>query len=249
MRGKYWVWNNSEFLKVPVVNGWSVVTPFIKVKIGEGSFITDGALIADGVELGKNVKVSASCELGYCTTIGNRSFLGEGVIVQACGEISDKVSLGIGTVLESNVFIGINAHLGEGVYVAKGSRIGDSVTIDNNSSIGRLAVIRNRAHLGNRVTMGDGVKLGARVRIKDDSRVSMTPLQIQGPLHLLTMVSATELQIGSSVMSVDDWECEDKREPAFKQLGLTVDEAPIFSVILTFACDFARSFGHLSFGK
>jgi acetyltransferase-like isoleucine patch superfamily enzyme len=249
MRGKYWIWNNSEFLKVAVIDGWSLVAPFIKVKVGEGSFISDGALVADGVELGKNVKVGASCELGYCTTIGNRSFLGKGVIVRACGEIRDKAGLGSGTVLEPDVFIGVGAHLGEGVYVAKGSRIGDSVTIDSNSSIGRLVVIRNRAHLGNRVTVGDGVKLGPRVRIKDDSLVSMTPLQIQGPLHLLTMVSATELQIGTLVMSVDDWECEDKREPAFKQLGLTVDEAPIFSVILTFACDFARSFGHLSFGK
>jgi carbonic anhydrase/acetyltransferase-like protein (isoleucine patch superfamily) len=247
LKNKRYVWNNDEVAECPTVNDRLILPGGCNINRGNLSIIYDGAVIHDSCIIGAGSIVESNTMIGYQTILAPNVSVSDWVAIGARVRIGEGSMIGVGVILSDEVRIGTKSDIHSNVSVGRGSLIGDACVIDQGSTIGKQVVIRNRAIIGAWSKIADGVRLGSRINLAQDSHIMSTPLSIQGPHHLVTLVSLTDIQIGSEVLDFTGWN-DPSRSQIFKRLGIDGEWVKAYVDILNFLEDYASDFGHLIFG-
>lgn len=160
-----------------------------------------------------NVKLDASCKIGYYNVFGENVIIGEGAV------IGNNVTICPGTIIGKNVYIGNNCVIGKQPRLSKTSTIknrdplqplqlGDDCTIGDNSVlyagttlgsnvfIGDLASVRERCKIGNFVVIGRGTAVENDTSIGDYTKIQTgvyitAYMTIEDHVFIAPMVTAT----------------------------------------------------------
>ena len=99
---------------------FSLIHPWARVinsKVGKGSVIAPGAVLAPRSKIGKHVLCNYNCTIGHDAVIGDLSVVGP------------------------NASISGNVTLGEGVYIGAGASVRENLTIGDGAVVGMGAVV------------------------------------------------------------------------------------------------------------
>lgn len=247
LKNKRYVWNNDEVAECPTVNGRLILPGGCTVSRGALSTIEDGVTIYDSCIIGNGAVIKANAVIGYRVALALEVLISDWAVIGAGARIGTSSVVSSYAVLSNDVSIGTKSDIHSNVSVGRGSLIGDACVIEQGSTIGKQVVIRNRAIIGAWSKIADGVRLGSRIHLAQDSHIMFTPLSIQGPHHLVTLVSLTDIQIGSEVLDFTGWN-DPSRSQIFKRLGIAGEWVKAYVDILNFLEDYASDFGHLIFG-
>ena len=245
---KRYLWNNEAVAGYKTVDGWLILPGGIRVKREAAFMVEDDATFCDLATIGASVIIGAGALIGYRAAVGAEAVISRFVCLGEGVQVGKHTVIGKSGDLDVGANIGSSTSIGSRVVVGRGSRIGDSCIIGDGVTIGKQVIIRNRAILGDGVTIADGVHLGSRVNIAPNSHITSTPISIQGPRQLATLVSPTEVQIGMLVLPFTLWFESERQEAAFRQLGIDGEFAQVYVDILEFMEAHAADFAHLSFG-
>ena len=249
-----YTWNNEEVAHCKVVDGWLCLPKGVRLKRGtpfaiESGSIADGVTFYDRVTVGAGALISTGASIGAHATLGPDVVISQGVSVGEGCKVGSRSTIGELSSLDTGATVGDNTGIGARVVVCSGSRIGDACDIGHDVAIGKQVVIRNRAVIGDGTVINGGVRIGSRVCIAPNSHIKSTPMSIQGPRQLATIVSPTEVQIGLLVLPFTDWFDAEKQEAAFKKLGIDGEFVQVYADILEFMEAHTIDYSHLSFGK
>lgn len=246
LKNKRYVWNNEEVAECPTVNGRLILPGGCTVSRGALSTIEDGVIIHDSCIIGNGAVIKANAVIGYRAALALEVLISDWAVIGAGARIGTSSVVSSYAVLSNDVSIGIKSTIQDKVSIGRGSLIGDACIIERGVIIGKQVVIRNRAIIGAGSIIADGVRLGSRTCFAPASHIISTPIAIQGPHHLVTLVSLTEVQIGSVRLSFDGW--YGPSQPAiFKNLGIDGDWVRAYLDILNFLEDYVQDYSHLIF--
>lgn len=147
------------------------------VRIGRGSRICANAVVGPGVQIGRDCVIGAGATVGF-TLIGDRvrvmagARIGEpgfGAAPSRAGPV-DIPQLGR-VILQDGVTVGANTCIDRGAYddtvVGENSKIDNLVQIGHNCVIGRNALMAAHTGVSGSVTVGDNVMFGGRAGVGD----------------------------------------------------------------------------------
>lgn len=147
------------------------------VRIGRGSRIGANTVIGPGVQIGRDCDIGANVTLGFCL-IGDRvrilsgARIGEagfGAAPSRSGPV-DIPQLGR-VILQDNVSVGANTCIDRGSYddtvVGENTKIDNIVQIAHNCIVGRNCLMAAHSGIAGSVIVGDGVMFGGRAGVGD----------------------------------------------------------------------------------
>lgn len=102
--------NRCEFKRVNIISRKSHL--FDNIKIGNGNFIANGAILSN------NCKIGDDCILNFNSIVGHDTQIGNNVVINP------------GAVIAGNVQIGDNCIIGANSFIYQGLKIGNNVKID-----------------------------------------------------------------------------------------------------------------------
>ncbi len=184
-------WHETAVLPQQNEQGSEIRAAYIgaHVTIGNGTVISEGAEIHDGVRIGRNVNIKkfavihANCVIYDNVEIGDSTILHAGVVIGADGFGYVKDEEGeyikfpqIGTVvIEDNVEIGANTCVDRGALgetrIGEGTKIDNLVQVGHNVSIGKRCVIAAQTGISGSVVIEDDCVIGGQVGFGDHVRV------------------------------------------------------------------------------
>lgn len=88
-------------------------------KVGDGSLVCGGSILAIGATVGNHVIVNLSCTLGHDCVIGNYSVINPGVNISGKVTLDECVDMGTGAKVIHGISIGANTTIGAGGVVIK----------------------------------------------------------------------------------------------------------------------------------
>lgn len=87
--------------------------------IGEGTIISDGAIIGGCVEIGKHCAIRVNSVVNHDNVIGDYVFVGPGAVTCGYVTVKDGAYLGAGSVIKERILIEANTLIGAGAVVVK----------------------------------------------------------------------------------------------------------------------------------
>lgn len=154
-------WYNQIKLKKEGVSPQAYISP--SAQVGEGLYAGEFSVIADGAQIGKNVKIYPQCFIGDNVVIGDNCTLFAGVKIYSDCVIGNNCIIHSGTVIGSD---GFRFATGEGAQ--KIPQIGN-VIIEDDVEIGANCAI-DRATLGSTI-LRKGVKFDNFIHIAHNVEV------------------------------------------------------------------------------
>ena len=104
-----------------------------KSTLGEGSFISVGAIISTHTRMGRHVFVNIGVLIGHHCTVGDYVTFGPGANVSGNCQIGEGSFLGVGAVVLNDLKIGAHSVIGAGVSVTKSVPPNTIVTVEKPS--------------------------------------------------------------------------------------------------------------------
>jgi hypothetical protein len=147
---------------------------------------------------GQLVELSAGCQIH--DSLWNIGRMGEYV------RICPRVTIGAGVSIGPCADIGEGATIGDAVEIAAEGIIGSMTIVSRRARtgvgavVGRWVKIGEDARLGNRIRMLDGI------RVKNGAVIECTPLQIQGPRHVVYPYAPGVIGVGCRIRTLKQWE-------------------------------------------
>jgi len=87
--------------------------------IGEGTIISDGAILGANVQIGKHCAIRSNAVVNHDNIIGNYCFVGPGVTLSGYVTLKNKVFLGVGVSIRERITVGEGALVGAGAAVIR----------------------------------------------------------------------------------------------------------------------------------
>jgi sugar O-acyltransferase (sialic acid O-acetyltransferase NeuD family) len=103
-------------------------------KIGKGSMIAPGAVVAARTVLGQHVLANYNCKIGHDSSIGELSTVSPGAFIGGFCKIGDAVYIGANAAIREGITIGDNSIIAMGAIVVKDVPP-DSIAIGNPGQI------------------------------------------------------------------------------------------------------------------
>ena len=135
-------------------------------QIGEGTTVGAGALIEDGVRIGRDCRIAAYAILRKGTV------LGDGVHVDSfCVVAGDPQSIGFDPATESQVVIGDRAILREAVTINRASENGGKTVVGADCFIMANAHVAHDCELGDAVVLANNAMIAGHIHIGEKTFV------------------------------------------------------------------------------
>ncbi len=184
-------WHETAVIPKQDETDYDIRADFIgaHVSIGEGTYIGEGAIIHDGVRIGRNVTIKKftvihpNCVIYDNVEIGYDCVLHSGAVIGADGFGYVKDDNGeyipfpqIGTVvIEDNVEVGANTCIDRGALgetrIGEGTKIDNLVQVGHNVRVGKRCVIAAQTGISGSVVIEDDCVIGGQVGFGDHVRV------------------------------------------------------------------------------
>ncbi len=156
-----------------------VVGPFAvieaNVQIGAGSIILNGATVADGARLGREVKVSPGAVLSTAPQdlkyggeptelhVGDRTVIREGATLNRGTTASGITSVGADCLIMAYTHVGHDCRLGDGVILSNAVQLAGHVDLDDFVRIGGLTGCHQFTRIGRYTMVGGGYRVAKDV--------------------------------------------------------------------------------------
>jgi len=95
--------------------------------IGEGTIISDGAVLGANVKIGKHCAIRSNAVVNHDNVVGDYCFVGPGTTLSGYVTLEDKVFLGVGVSIRDGITVGEGALVGAGAAVIRDVEPGDIV--------------------------------------------------------------------------------------------------------------------------
>ena len=148
-----------------------------RVVIGDSTRVMPGAIVLDGVSVGKRCLLQSGCVLGsdgfgfVCDNNGRQQKIPQvsGLIIGDDVEIGANCTIDRGTLSPTRIGKGVKCdnlvHLAHNVEIGDNSLIVAHVGISCSTKIGKSVVLAGQAGIGGHLRIGDRVKVGAQAGV------------------------------------------------------------------------------------
>ena len=170
------------------------------VRLGEGVFVGEYAVLRDNVTVGNHTVIEAHCVIGAGTTLGDHCLLYPNVTIYHDIRIGNRVAIHAGTVvgsdgfgyvqdgaerlkipqignviIEDDVEIGANAAIDratmDSTIIKRWTKIDNLVQIAHNVTLGQNCIVISQAGVAGSVEIGDNVTLAGQAGIADHLKI------------------------------------------------------------------------------
>jgi UDP-N-acetylglucosamine acyltransferase len=138
------------------------------------AIVEDGALLADGVEVGPYCIVGANAQLREgvrllsCVVVARNTDIGSRTVIHPHAALGGEAQIRNVSAPEARLVVGGDCVIREGVSVSAGSRKGGGVTrVGERAYLMAYSHIGHDCQIGNNVTLSNGVQLAGHVEVGD----------------------------------------------------------------------------------
>lgn len=123
-------YKNAGYVFEKVVSPSAIIVPY-DVKIDEGAYIGDAAILQPGVKIGKYAIINNCVCINHESTVGENTHIAPGVVVSGNVEIGNNVMIGTNSSIMQGVTIGDECLISMNAAVIKNFKKGETYSIFN----------------------------------------------------------------------------------------------------------------------